>query len=68
MPDQISVSFKCKKCGTNLSWPDNISDSTEVVCSGCGAKAGPYRELKKTATDAAKKKIESMVSDIFKRH
>ncbi|OYD77970.1 UNVERIFIED_ORG: hypothetical protein BDU10_3093 [Burkholderia sp. CF145] len=67
MPDHISISFTCKTCGTKLSWADDTADSAEVLCSGCGASAGTYGELKETATNAAKEKIESMLTDMFKR-
>lgn len=64
--DQISISFQCKKCGTTLSWPDDIADATMVLCPGCGESAGTYAELKETATDAARKKVETMLADMFK--
>jgi DNA-directed RNA polymerase subunit RPC12/RpoP len=66
MTDQISISFDCKKCGTKFSWPDGISDSTEVVCSGCGQNAGTYGDLKETAIEAAKEKLDSMLKGLFK--
>lgn len=65
--DQISVSFECKRCGTKLSWRDDIGDFEMVACSKCGASVGTYGELKKTAVDGAKKKIEGMLKGAFKR-
>jgi DNA-directed RNA polymerase subunit RPC12/RpoP len=64
--DQISISFKCKTCDTQLSWPDDIADSTVVGCPECGQSAGTYGALKETATAAAKEKIDAMLGDIFK--
>ncbi|WP_069269103.1 ECs_2282 family putative zinc-binding protein [Paraburkholderia nodosa] len=65
--DQISVSFKCKKCGTQLSWPDDAADSFEVSCAGCGASAGTYGELRSTAMKEAKQHIEKAFADAFKK-
>lgn len=62
----ISISFECKTCHTKLSWPDDIKDGDEVRCSGCGASAGTYGELKETAIDAAKGKLNEMIGDLFK--
>jgi DNA-directed RNA polymerase subunit RPC12/RpoP len=67
VPDEISISFRCKKCGTALSWPDDIADSTEVLCPGCGESAGTYANLKETATEAAREKVETMLKGMFKR-
>ncbi|MBN6729734.1 hypothetical protein [Burkholderia multivorans] len=50
-----------------LSWPDDIQDDGEVHCSGCGAPADTYAELKETATNAAKEKLGEIIGDIFKR-
>ncbi|VWB73772.1 ECs_2282 family putative zinc-binding protein [Burkholderia lata] len=63
----ISISFQCRTCGTQLSWSDDIKDDDEIRCSGCGAAAGTYGELKETATNAAKEKLNEMIGDIFKR-
>ncbi|WP_436407846.1 ECs_2282 family putative zinc-binding protein [Burkholderia vietnamiensis] len=63
----ISISFECKTCHTKLSWPDDIKDSDEVRCSGCGASAGSYAELKEAATNAAEEKLSEMIDDLFKR-
>lgn len=64
---EISVSFECKRCGTKLSWRDDTGDAEVVSCSKCGASVGTYGELKKTAVDEAKKKIDGMLKDAFKR-
>jgi DNA-directed RNA polymerase subunit RPC12/RpoP len=65
--DHVSVSFSCKKCGTKLSWPDDAEDALQIACSGCGAPAGTYGDLKKTAIDAAKEKIEDMFKNAFRK-
>ncbi|MGC2944200.1 ECs_2282 family putative zinc-binding protein [Burkholderia ambifaria] len=64
---KISISFKCKTCLSKLSWPDDIKDDDEVRCAGCGASAGTYAELKETAIDAAKKKLNETIGDLVKR-
>ncbi|WP_124700358.1 hypothetical protein [Burkholderia cenocepacia] len=48
-------------------WSADIKDSDEVRCSGCGASAGTYGELKETAIDAAKGKLNEMIGDLLKR-
>jgi len=63
----ISISFQCRTCGTQLSWPDDIKDEEEVRCAGCGVTAGTYADLKETATKAAKEKLDEIIGDIFKR-
>jgi hypothetical protein len=65
--DHISISFACKNCGTKLSWPEDAADSLEIACSGCGAKAGTYGELKKTAVDAAKEKVNAMLDEALRK-
>lgn len=64
---KINVSFACKGCGTQLSWPEDIGDAEIIACSKCGKVAGTFGELREAAMDAAKKKLDSMVNDIFKR-
>ncbi|MEM5331961.1 hypothetical protein VSR34_36255 [Paraburkholderia sp. JHI2823] len=65
--DQIRVSFKCNKCGTQLSWPDAAADTLEISCAECGVSAGTYGELRKVAVEQAKNHIEKMFGDAFKK-
>lgn len=65
--DHISVSFTCKSCGEKLSWPDDAADSLEIACSGCGAKAGTFSELKNIAIDAAKEKVNAMLDEALRK-
>lgn len=65
--DHISISFECKQCGSNLSWPDDAADSMEIACAGCGAPAGTYGELREAAISAAKDKVEAMLKGAFKK-
>lgn len=64
--DEISVTVKCKKCGSTITWPDDAVDSTEISCSNCGEHIGTYGELKEAAVQASKDHIESKLKDIFK--
>jgi transcription elongation factor Elf1 len=61
------VSFKCKKCGEKLSWLDNITDSTVLICKKCGQRFGTYADLRHTAMEAAKSKLEAIMKGPFKR-
>lgn len=66
MSDTVSISFNCKRCGTKLTWPDDATDSTKIACSNCGEDFGTYADLRHTAMEATKAKIESMLKDAFK--
>ena len=65
--DKIDVSFNCRKCGEKISWTDAVDDSTEIACVGCGERIGTYGELRETAVNAAKERVDSMLKDVFKR-
>lgn len=65
--DQISVSFKCRKCGTQLSWPDDAADSLEISCAGCGESAGTFGDFRMAAVEKAKEHIEQAFRDAFKK-
>lgn len=64
--DKITISFKCGKCRSQITWPEDVTDSTEIFCDKCGESAGSYRELKKKAMGAAKKEVEDMMKKMFK--
>jgi len=63
---KIPVSFRCKACGTKLTWPDDAIDSTELSCQ-CGKYFGTYADLRHTALEGVKSRIESIMQDAFKR-
>lgn len=57
---QVPVSFYCKDCGTKLSWDDNSIDSDVIACKKCGKVFGTYADLKETAIEGLKSRIESI--------
>ena len=61
---KIPVSFRCKSCGAKLTWPDDAIDSTELSCQ-CGQYFGTYADLRDTALEGVKSKVESMFKDMF---
>ncbi|MBI5520746.1 MAG: hypothetical protein HY916_11905 [Desulfovibrio sp.] len=63
--DNITITFNCGKCRTQLSWPDDACDSTEICCKQCGERAGTYGELREKGTEAARKEVESMLQKAF---
>jgi DNA-directed RNA polymerase subunit RPC12/RpoP len=67
MTDKAQISFKCKKCGEKLSWSDDAIDSTLIICKKCGQRFGTYADLRHTAVEATKSKLESMLKDAIKR-
>jgi DNA-directed RNA polymerase subunit RPC12/RpoP len=67
MSGKAQISFKCKKCGEKLSWSDNVTDSTLIVCKKCGKRFGTYADLRHTAVEATKSKLESIMKGAIKR-
>lgn len=63
---EIPVSFRCKKCGTKLTWSDDAVDATELSCENCGTYFGTYADLRYTAMEAVKAKIPSIVKEALK--
>jgi len=67
MPDDtVSVSAKCP-CGEGLTWPEDATEDTPLVCKNCGADLGTYGDFQRKAIDAVKDRVESMFKDAFKR-
>lgn len=64
---RIPVSFRCKACGTKLEWTDDAVDSTEISCKKCGKVFGTYADLRHTAVEGVKSRVESMLKNVLKR-
>ena len=64
---KIPVSFRCKVCGTKLTWPDDAIDTTELACTNCGEYFGTYADLRHTAVEGVKARVESILKDALKR-
>lgn len=67
MSQTVPISFTCKACGTKLTWSNDAIDSTVISCKKCGKVFGAYADLRHTAVDALKSKVDSTLKDIFKR-
>lgn len=65
--NKASVSFRCKKCGTKLTWLDNADDSAKLTCANCGEHFGTYGDLRHTAIEAVRARAEAILKDGFKR-
>jgi DNA-directed RNA polymerase subunit RPC12/RpoP len=63
---KVPVSFSCKECGTKLSWEDDSVDSTVIACKQCGKVFGTYADLRHTAVEGVKSRVESMIKDALK--
>ena len=61
MPDEILISFACKKCGTKLDWFDDATDDTVLVCKNCGEHFGTYADLRHTALEAARARVDKIL-------
>lgn len=66
MSDTVSVAFNCRRCGTKLTWDDSATDSTAIACKQCGEHFGTYADLRETAMNAVRGKVEGMLKDAFK--
>lgn len=67
MPADISVSPRCGRCGSALSWDDaTVTDDTVISCPNCGERIGTYGDLKDAAAEAAANRVNEMLRDIFK--
>lgn len=64
---KVPVSFACKACGEKLTWSDDAVDTTEIFCKECGKRFGTYADLRNTAIEAVKDRVESMFKDAIKR-
>jgi DNA-directed RNA polymerase subunit RPC12/RpoP len=60
MSEKASISFRCKRCGTKIGWPEDAVDSTKITCKNCGAEIGTYGNLRHASIEAVR------VTDIFK--
>lgn len=63
----VNVLARCGKCGEQLSWDDNITDTVRIICQKCGNDVGTYAELKNDASDAIRTRLESLMEDASKR-
>jgi DNA-directed RNA polymerase subunit RPC12/RpoP len=63
----IPVSFRCKDCGTLVTWPENAIDSTPISCTNCGLHLGTYGDIGNAAAEAVGDKIETLFKDAIDR-
>jgi len=63
---EISITFKCGKCGHKLGWPDDAVDSTQLTCTNCGEDAGTYGDLHKQGMDATRAKVRAILKKALK--
>jgi DNA-directed RNA polymerase subunit RPC12/RpoP len=66
--DSITGKFYCKKCGQQITWPDDLPDSGVVSCPACGVEVGTLGEIKRLFLAQAKAKAVDLAKDIFKRN
>jgi hypothetical protein len=61
----ISISGNCP-CGTRVSWDDESSDDTILVCKNCGANLGTYGDFKNKAMDTVREHVRDTFKNLFK--
>lgn len=67
MSDQITIKFKCKKCGgTTLELPDDYDENSIAKCKSCSTEFGTWGDIKAKGMDAAKAEIRRQFKDAFK--
>jgi hypothetical protein len=59
----IQVSAKCPVCLTGISWADDVTDETILVCDKCGLEVSTYGDFKDRAIEAAREKAESIIKE-----
>ncbi|MES2490813.1 MAG: hypothetical protein V4607_13585 [Pseudomonadota bacterium] len=55
----IPVSARCQ-CGESVSWDENSSQETVLICKKCGAELGTYGDLEAQAASTVAEKLESI--------
>ncbi len=64
---KVPVSFRCDACNAKIRWTDDAVDSTEIICKNCGKCHGTYADLRHTAMEAVRGRVESIMKDALKR-
>lgn len=65
--DNIEVHANCSSCHTRISWTDEVTDETMLVCNNCGREVGTYGDFRERAIEAVRQKALSVIKDAFKR-
>jgi hypothetical protein len=67
MTETVSVSGNCGGCGERVSWPDDATEETLLICKNCGADLGTYGDFKNKAVETVKRRLVDIMKDTFKR-
>lgn len=67
MSDTITFRFSCPDCNEAITWPDDATDDTPIVCKTCDKQYGTYADLKGLAMKRAKAEAGKMFKNTFKR-
>ena len=63
---KISVTAKCPKCSSRLSWDEESTHETIILCNNCGLDCGTYGDFKDGAIDAARERYVAMIKEVIK--
>jgi len=66
MSDTMTFNFSCPTCGEAITWPEDATDDTPIVCKSCDKEYGTYAELQALAMSEAKAHASKMFKDAFK--
>jgi hypothetical protein len=61
----ISITGTCP-CGTRVSWDDESSEDTMLVCKNCGAHLGTYGDFKNKAIETVRDQVRDTFKNLFK--
>jgi len=64
----VSVTAKCPKCGTQVTWTEDVTNETTLVCKKCGLDLGTYGDFHDKAIGLIKDKVRDTFKKAIKRH
>ena len=68
MTSTVSVTGKCPKCGTQVTWTDEVTNETMLVCKKCGFELGTYGDFHDKAVGLVRDKAIDTIKNALKRH
>ncbi len=62
----IQVRANCPTCHSRITWTDDVTDETMLVCKECGQEVGTYADFKMKAVEAVRDRAEAIMKDALK--
>ena len=64
---KISVTGNCGICQERVTWTDDATEQTVLVCKKCGATLGTYGDFKRKAIEKIRRRVVDSFKKAFKR-